>query len=77
MLLKKNEKCFHTSLFRVAKTNKYISTQARFVADILLIEARKGIRPPVMMNVKIIQFTVPRRNKFDLPPGVYRKVVEE
>lgn len=57
--------------------NKYISTQARHVAALLLIEARKSIRPPVMRNVTIIHFTVPRRNKLDLPPGVYRKVVEE
>lgn len=57
--------------------DNYIDFNARNVAALLLIEDRKGIRPPVMRNVKIIQFTVPRRNKFDLPPGVYRKVVEE
>lgn len=57
--------------------NEYISIEARHVAALLLIEARKGIRPPVFRNVKIIHFTVPRRNKFGLPPGVYTKVVEE
>ena len=57
--------------------NNYIGFNARHVAALLLIEARKGIRPPVIRNVKIIRFTVPRRNKFGLPPGVYTKVVEE
>lgn len=57
--------------------NNYIDFNARHVAALLLIEARKGIRPPVIRNVKIIHFTVPWRNKFGLPPGVYTKVMEE
>ena len=57
--------------------NKYISIEARHVAALILIEARKGIRPPVIRNMKIIHFTAPRRNKYGLPPGVYTKVVEE
>lgn len=57
--------------------NKYISIEARHVAALILIKARSGIRPPVMRNVKLIQFVVPRRNKYGLPPGLYRKVVEE
>lgn len=57
--------------------NNYIDFNARHVAALLLIEARKGIRPPVIRNVKIIHFTAPRRNKYGLPPGIYTKVVEE
>ena len=57
--------------------NKYISIEARHVAAIILINARSGRRPPVMRNVKLIEFVVPRRNKYGLPPGLYRKVVEE
>ena len=57
--------------------NNYIDFNARHVAALLLIEARKGIRPPVMRNVKLIKYVVPRRNKYGLPPGLYRKVVEE
>lgn len=56
---------------------EYTDFKTRHVAALILIEARKGIRPPVIRNVKIIHFTVPRRNKFGLPPGVYTKVVEE
>ena len=57
--------------------NKYISIEARHVAALILIRARSGIRPPVMRNVKIIHFVAPRRNKYGLSPGLYRKVVEE
>ena len=57
--------------------NKYISIEARHVAAIILIKARSGIKPPVMRNVKLIEFVVPRRNKYGLPPGLYHKVVEE
>ena len=57
--------------------NKYIDFNARHVAALLLIEARKGIRPPVMRNVKLIQVIVPRLNKLGLAPGVYCEVVEE
>ena len=57
--------------------DKYISIEARHVAALILIRARKGIRPPVIRNVKIIHFTAPRRNKYGLPPGVYTKMEEE
>ena len=57
--------------------NKYISIEARHVAALILIRARSGIKSPVMRNVKIIHFVAPRRNKYGLPPGLYRKVVEE
>ena len=57
--------------------NKYISIEARHVAALILVKARSGIKSPVMRNVKLIQFVVPRRNKLDLAPGVYCKVVEE
>ena len=43
--------------------NNYIDFNARHVAALLLIEARKGIRPPVFRNVEIICFTVPVHNK--------------
>ena len=48
--------------------DKYISIEARHVAAIILIKARSGIKPPVMRNVKLIEFVVPRRNKYGLPP---------
>ena len=57
--------------------DKYISIEARHVAALILVKARSGIRPPTMRNVKLIQVIVPRRNKYGLPPGLYRKVVEE
>ena len=57
--------------------NNYIDFNASHVAALLLIEARKGIRPPVMRNVKLIQVIVPRLNKLGLAPGVYCEVVEE
>ena len=57
--------------------NKYISIEARHVAALILVKARSGIRPPVIRNVKIIHFVVPRFNNLDLAPGVYCEVVEE
>ena len=57
--------------------DKYISIEARHVAALILIKARSGIRPPVIRNVKLIEFVVPRRNKYGLPPGLYQKVVEK
>ena len=57
--------------------DKYISIEARHVAALILIKARSGIRPPVMRNVKVIHYVVPRTNRFGLPPGKYYKVVEE
>ena len=57
--------------------DKYISIEARHVAALILVKARSGIKSPVMRNVKLIQVIVPRRNKYGLPPGLYRKVVEE
>ena len=57
--------------------DKYISIEARHVAALILVKARSGIKSPVMRNVKLIQVIVPRRNKLDLAPGVYCKVVEE
>ena len=57
--------------------NNYIDFNARHVAALILIKTRSGIRPPVMRNVKLIEFVVPRRNKYGLPSGLYRKVVEE
>ena len=57
--------------------DKYISIEARHVAALILIKARSGIKPPVMRNVKRICYVVPKRNRFGLVPGLYRKVVEE
>ena len=57
--------------------NKYISVETRHVAALILIRARRGIRPPVMRNVKLIQVVVPRFNKLGLAPGVYCEVVED
>ena len=57
--------------------NKYISIEARHVAALILVKVRSGIRTPVMQNVKLIQFILPRRNKYSLPPGLYRKVLAE
>ena len=57
--------------------NKYISIEARHVAALILIKARSGMWPPVMRKVKRIELVVPRRNKYGLPPGLYRKEVEE
>ena len=56
---------------------KYISIEARHVAALILVKARSGIKSPVMRNVKLIQVIVPRFNKLDLAPGLYRKVVAE
>ena len=57
--------------------NNYIDFNARHVAALLLIEARKGIRPPVFRNVRAVHWVVPRMNNFGLPAGHYYKVVEE
>ena len=56
------------------KINKYISIEARHVAALILIEARKGIRPPVMRNVRAEHYIRPRGSAF---AGHYYKVVEE
>ena len=53
---------------------KYISVEARHVAALLLIEARKGIMPPVMLNIRAEHYIRPRGYAF---PGHYYKVVEE
>ena len=54
--------------------NNYIDFNARHVAALLLIEARKGIRPPVMRNVRDEHYIRPRGSAF---AGHYYKVVEE
>ena len=57
--------------------NKYISIEARHVAALILIKAKSSRKPPVMRNVKLIEYVVPWRNKYGLPPGLYSQVVEE
>lgn len=57
--------------------NNYIDFNARHVAALLLIEARKGIRPPVFRNVRAVHWVVPRMNHYGIPAGRYYKVVEE
>lgn len=54
--------------------NKYISVEARHVAALILIMARRGIRPPVMRNLRAEHFIKPRGSAFS---GRYYKVVEE
>ena len=54
--------------------NKYISIEARHVAALILIEVRKGIRPPVMRNVMAEHYIRTRGSAF---AGHYYKVVEE
>ena len=53
--------------------NNYIDFKARHVAALILIEARKGIRPPVMRNVKKERYIADAYS----PAVEYYKVVEE
>ena len=57
--------------------NKYISVETRHVAALILIRARRGIRPPVFRNVRAVHWVVPRMNHYGIPAGRYYKVVEE
>lgn len=54
--------------------NNYIDFKARHVAALILIEARKGIKPPVMRNVRVEHYIRPRRCPF---AGHYYRVIEE
>ena len=54
--------------------NKYISVETRHVAALILIRARRGIRPPVMRNLRAEHFIKPRGSAL---PGHFHKVVEE
>ena len=54
--------------------HKYISIEARHVAAMILINSRKGIRPPAMRNVRAEHYIRPRGSAF---AGHYYKVVEE
>lgn len=55
--------------------NKYISVETRHVAALILIRARRGIRPPVMRNVRAEYFIVPRMIG-KIPSGRYYTVLE-
>ena len=55
--------------------NKYISVETRHVAALILIRARRGIRPPVMRNVRPEYFIVPRMIG-KIPSGRYHTVLE-
>ena len=55
--------------------NKYISIEARQVAAMILINSRKGIRPPAMRNVRAEYFIVPRMIG-KIPSGRYYRVLE-
>ena len=55
--------------------NKYISIEARHVAALILVKARSGIRPPVMMNLRAEHFIRPRMIG-KIPSGRYYRVLE-
>ena len=53
---------------------EYLDFKTRHVAALILIEARKGIRPPVIRNVRAEHYIRGRGSAF---PGHFYKVVEE